>query len=367
MVADACAASYTADINLVSGNTATGIVRERVDSLGSPISGTWSRVADEISEARVIIDTTGDCGAQLNRWRSYLGFIELAINRGAETVWAGPITDIAQSRRGRPATVSARDIGYWLSRAQLWGTGYTGTGDVATLAQAALTQSLTTASIPGATFRVDSGLIRANWAWAAVGETIAYEVTEPSTTPLAVLDDLTDYGLTWTVAAYRLLGGPRPAGASVPTETVTDQDFTDELDVSVSIDDLTTHATAENNAGTRRSSNVAGDQLPRLETVVNTGDTANVDSLRVAARRALFWPARPVIASPSGRMLREPNFARAIPGRVVWEVQTEFLGQRIRQSMHLESLQVDWVADGAEDIKPGLTPIGAAVALDVAA
>lgn len=365
MVADACVASYTADINLVSGNTATGITRERVDSLGAPISGTWSRVADEVSEARVVIDTSGDCGAQLNRWYPYMGFIELVINRGAETVWAGPVTAIGQSQRGQPAIVEARDIGYWLERARLWGTGYTGTGDVATLAQGALTTSLTAPGFPGTTFRRDSGLIMQNWGWSAVGESIAYIEDDPSATPRAVLDDLTAYGLTWTVAAYRLLGGPRPGVDAVPVETVHDQDFTDELDVSVSIDDITTHATAENTAGTRRSSNVAGTQLPRLETVVDAGEVTDADSIRVAARHALNWPVRPVIASPDGRMLREPDFSRALPGRVVWEVQTEFLGQRIRQAMHLESLQVDWVADGAEDIKPGLTPIGTAVPVDV--
>lgn len=364
MVADACVSSYTADINLVSGTTATGITRERVDSFGAPISGTWSRVADEISEARILLDTSGDCGAQLNRWYPYMGFIELVINRGTETVWAGPVTAIGQPRRGQPATVVAQDIGYWLTRAQLWGTGYTATGDVATLAQGALTASLTTASIPAATFRRDSGLVMANWAWSPVGESITYAQTNPATTPLAVLGDLVDYGLTWTVAAYRLLGGPRPDIDAVPTETVHDQDFTDELDVSVSIDDLTTHATGVNTDGTRRSSNVTGDQLPRLETVIDAGETTDVNTIRAAARRALNWPVRPVIASPDGRMLRDPDFSRAIPGRVVWEVQTEFLGQRIRQSMHLESLQVDWVADGAEDIKPGLTPIGTAVPID---
>lgn len=365
MVADACVASYTADINLVSGSTAGGdIVRERVDSLGLPISGSWTRVADEISEARILVDVSGDCGRQLNRWYPYLGFIELVINRGAETVWAGPITDIAQSKRGFPATVVAQDIAYWLARARLWGTGYTATGDVAAVAQGALTQSLTTTGFPAVNFRRDSGLIMANWAWSNVGESIAYEVTDPSTTPLAVLGDLTDYGLTWTVAGYRLLGGPRAAIDSVPTETVTDQDFTDELDVSVSIDDLTTHATGENNDGIRRSSNVAGTQLPRLETVVDAGEVTDPDTIRAGARTALNWPVRPVIASPDGRMMREPNFSRALPGRVVWEVQTEFLGQRVRQSMHLESLQVDWVADGAEKIKPGLVPIGTAVPID---
>lgn len=366
MVADACIASYTADINLVSGTTAAGITRERVDSLGSPIRGTWSRVADEISEARVVIDTTGDCGAQLNRWYPYLGYIELVINRGAETVWAGPITDLGQPGRGRPATVVAQDVGYWLDRAQIWGgaAGFTGSGDTAAVAQAALTQSLTL-GLPPDRFRLDSGLIMAHWGWTNVGETITYEQSDPSTKPLAVLDDLTAYGLTWTVAGYRFLGGPRPAIDAVPVETVHDQDFTDELDVSVSIDDITTQATAQNNAGSRLSANVAGSQLPRLETVVAVGDVTGAATMRAGARRALNFPARPVIASPSGRMLREPDFSRALPGRVVWEVQTEFLGQRIRQSMHLESIQVDWVADGAEDIKPGLTPIGTAVPIDV--
>lgn len=365
MVETACAAQYTADINLVTGTTSTGIQRQRVESLGAPISGTWSRVADQISEAVITVDVAGDCGAQLARRAPYLGFIELVIARDGQVVFAGPITDIAQSSRGRPARIAARDIAYWLTGAVLGVGGFTGSGDLTTQAVSMLTKALTTGPAPGI-FRRDSGLILDNLGTASAGISADYLNDDRFATPDAALGDLVAMGLTWTVVNYRLLLGGRPDVDTVPVETVTDDDFTDDLETSVSIDDLVTYAwaTSSDDATPPRSAYVSGDQLPRLTAVVDAGDSTAESALRAAARSALFWPARPVIASPDGTMLRVPDFTRAIPGRVVWEVQTEFLGQPIRQAMHLESVQVDWSAEGSEDIKPGLTPIGTAVPID---
>lgn len=367
MAAGQCTAEYTADINLVSGTTSSGVQRERIESLGAPIRGTWSRVADEVSEASIQVDTRGDCGAQLARLRSYLGYIELVINRNGQTVWAGPITSITQDNRGDPATVTGQDVSFWLGddRSHIGAGGYTGSGDVAAVAAEALTQALTTGPTPSV-FRRDSGMILDYLDVAETGIVIDYETEDRFTTPEQILSDLVGLGLTWTVAKYRLMLGPRPQAGTVPTETVADQDFTQDLSTSVSIDDLVTYAwaTSSDDGVPPRAAYVDGEQLPRLVAVIDAGEVTAEATMRQAARQALFWPAQPVIASPGGNMLRVPDLSRAVPGRVVWEVQTEFLGQQLRQAMHLESIQVDWEAMGLEEIQPGLTPIGTAVAVD---
>lgn len=366
MVAPACRATYTADVNQVSGTTTAGIVRRRAVTLAEPVSGSWTRVADAVSEAVITVSTGGDCGQQLADLAPYLGYLELVLFRDGVQVWAGPITAITQERRGAPATISAADIAWWVDeqRAITGNPNWTSSGDVAAIAQAALTQILTTGPDP-ARYRRDSGLIMAHWDFATVGESIDYVNTDRFADGVSILTELVDYGLTWTVANYRLLVGPRPAIDATPVELVGPGDFDAPVQVQMRAEDLVTVGWgASSSEDLNAAAHAAGTQLPRLTAVVDAGAVTATASLRAAARTALNFPARPTLATPSGKMLRAPDFARAIPGRVVWNVVTEALGYRFTQPMHLESIQVDFTIEGPEDIKPGLTPIGTATAVE---
>jgi hypothetical protein len=366
VVAPACRATYTADVNQVSGSTTSGIVRRRAATLAEPISGSWTRVADTVSEAQIVVDTGGDCGQQLADLAPYLGYLELVLFRDGVQVWAGPITGISQDRRGDPATITGADIAWWIDeqRAITGNPNWTSTGDVAAVAQAALTQILTTGPDP-ARYRRDSGLIMAHWDFDTVGTSIAYVNTDRFADGVSILTELVDYGLTWTVANYRLLVGPRPPIDATPVEIVGPGDFDAPVQVQMRAEDLVTVAWGASSADDLNASvHVAGLQLPRLTAVIDAGDVTAPASLRAAALPHLNWPARPTVATPSGKMLRAPDFAKAIPGRVVWNVVTEALGYRFEQPMHLESIQVDFAIEGPEDIKPGLTPIGTATAVE---
>lgn len=75
-----------------------------------PKAGSWSRVRDDFSEARV--EFPGDCCGNLSKVRSWAH--EMHIVRNGEEVWVGPIHVDANCRSG--VTIIARDMWWWLNR-----------------------------------------------------------------------------------------------------------------------------------------------------------------------------------------------------------------------------------------------------------
>lgn len=111
-----------------------------VDRDGATVSGAhvltsvrWSRILDEVSSARVVINPDGDCCEQLGKVRSWRH--RLAIWRNGQPVWQGPIIRPVWSRG--QLEISAMDVLAWLDlrvpHQDMWFTGSDLTDIAATL------------------------------------------------------------------------------------------------------------------------------------------------------------------------------------------------------------------------------------------
>lgn len=348
-----CIRTYAVQINLISEGERHPLTTAPEFSVGS-----WSRVADDVSEAEILLPSSRDCNAFLAQLWPYLGMIEAAIIRDGQLVWAGLITNIATVAPAEPVVIVATDNAYPMQRRDI-GSTIDETGDPAQVADTVLNNVLSTPPAPG--LDPDPGLILASMDVEDVGESITYEVEDDTTELDAVMDDLTDYGLTWTMVNHRLLIGPRPDEETPLAEHLTEDDFTGNLAYEINLDDVVTYAVATSSDDDTANQTQAVDlpyTVPALGAVIDAGDTTSTATLQTAARRALVWPPRPTLtAQQPGELVADLDINRMIPGRVVWEIQATVLGRPVTERMALESLSVVFHEDGRETISPGLTPL----------
>lgn len=320
--------------------------------------GTWSRVADETSIAELIIESSVDCNNFLQQIWPYLGMVEIAIIRDGTLVWSGPIINIAYVSPREPVLITAADISYYTQR-RIVDTVITASADPATVAADTLQSVLSTAPATG--LDADPGLILDHLDTQTVGTTVDYENDTTTDSLYDILDDLTDYGMTWTVANHRLLLGGRADIDTAISHYVGDDNFTGDIEYEIDLDDVVTYAVAassdDDTSNQTATIDTAG-PYPALGSVIDVGDTTSSSSMQIAAQRALAWPPQPTIsAQDPGELIGEFNVDTMIPGRTLWEVGTEFLGRHITQRMVLESLSVVFRDDGTETLSPGFTPI----------
>ncbi|MFJ2882488.1 hypothetical protein ACIQGT_13780 [Streptomyces sp. NPDC093108] len=321
-----------------------------IDRDGAAVAGTdvlvsveWSRVLDDLSEAKAVIAPDADCCAALARVRTWRH--KLAIHRGTVPVWEGPITSVEWTADG--AEISAVDILGWLDRRTPHTTQEFIDHELAEVA-AWLVDDGFEPDDPGHTTTIvaPSGIRGRRSYQADVGQTGDH------------LRDLAATGIDFTALGSRILILPEGHAASLAS--LSDADFADEL---VVVEDGLALATRWVVHGKDGVKGVAGGVHPYyglIERVVEETSILDDASAEAAARSRLaasspapvFLDSQEAVLSPDAGL----DVAVLVPGWCV-DVTTTQTCRTISQALKIATVKVKEDGD-SETISLQLTPAG---------
>ncbi|MFJ8852377.1 hypothetical protein [Streptomyces sp. NPDC102437] len=323
-----------------------------IDRDGAAVAGTdvlvsveWSRVLDDLSEAKAVIAPDADCCAALSRVRTWRH--KLAIHRGTDPVWEGPITSVEWTVDG--AEISAVDILGWLDRRTPHTSQEFVDHELADVAAWLIDDGFAPDG-PGHTVTVVApSRIRGRRSYQAdVGQTGDH------------LRDLAATGLDFTALGSRILILPEDHSARVAS--LSDADFADEL---VVVEDGLALATRWVVHGKDDVVGVAGGAHPYyglIERVVEETSILDDASAEAAARSRLaascpapvFLDSQEAVLSPDAGL----DVAALVPGWCV-DVTTTQTCRTISQALKIATVKVKEDGD-SETISLQLTPAGVA-------
>ncbi|MFF4179732.1 hypothetical protein [Streptomyces sp. NPDC001750] len=321
-----------------------------IDRDGAAVAGTdvlvtveWSRVLDDLSEAKAVIAPDADCCAALSRVRTWRH--KLAIYRGTDPVWEGPITSVEWTVDG--VEISAVDILAWLDRRTPHTSQEFVDHELADVA-AWLIDDGFAPDDPGHSVEiVDPSGIRGRRAYRAdVGQIGDH------------LRDLAATGLDFTALGSRILILPEDHSARVAS--LSDADFADEL---VVVEDGLALATRWVVHGKDGVKGVAGGVHPYyglIERVVEETSILDAESATAAARSRLaasspapvFLDSQEAVLSPDAGL----DVDALVPGWCV-DVTTTQTCRTISQALKISTVKVKEDGD-SETISLQLTPAG---------
>lgn len=326
-------------------------------------SASWGRVLDDVSQAEVVLQLSGDatatccaCLAEVEPWCH-----ELHVWRNGEEVWVGPIQELEYNYD--KVTVRAKDSLAWLSvRVPQLTVNYTvstgglGAADLTTIAQAILNVALVQDD-PDYTCELD------NVYAAPTGRVEQRFFDRYNQTALEMLQDLSETGIDFTTLGRTivLVGDSDPL---TPLLILNDEHIMGELEV-------TKDGTLQGNKyfvhfEEDEGIPVESDDVPfycytRIERVRDgDGLTNGADALIAAnayAGVAAIAPRSLVI--PDGSKLTPDTpwtINEMVPGARVDAAVTRLCLQ-LTQSFRLSAVQVDYTPEDGESVGITLTPI----------
>ncbi|MFD8820868.1 hypothetical protein ACFV1C_00615 [Streptomyces sp. NPDC059605] len=321
-----------------------------IDRDGAAVAGTdilleveWSRVLDDISEARVVIASGDDCCAALSRIRTWRH--KLAIYRGTDPVWEGPIISVEWTPDG--VEISAVDILGWLDRRTPHTTQEFVDQDLADIAAWLVDDGFAPDDPGHTTTIVAPSRIRGRRAYQEdVGQTGDH------------LRDLAATGIDFTALGSRILILPEDHAARLAS--LSDADFADDL---VVVEDGLALATRWVVHGKDGVKGVAGGAHPYyglIERVVEETSILDDASAEAAARSRLaascpapvFLDSQEATLSPDAGL----DVTVLVPGWCV-DVTTTQTCRTIAQALKISTVKVKEDGD-SETISLQLTPAG---------
>lgn len=303
----------------------------------------WSRALDDISEARVRVAPDADCCASLSRIRSWRH--KLAIYRGTDPVWEGPI--VAPEWTADGVEIAAVDILGWVDRR----TPHTTQAFVAhelTEIAAWLVDDAFAPDDPGHSVQIiGPSRIRGDRAYQEdVGQSGDH------------LRDLAATGIDFTALGSKIL--ILPEGHCARVGSLTDEDFATELVVAEDGLALATRWVIHGKDGVK---GVAGGIHPYyglVERVVEETSILDNASAEAAARSRLAAsaPAPVFLDSQEARLAPDAGLdvAALVPGWCV-DVTTTQTCRTIAQSLKIAAVKVSEDSDD-EKVSLQLTPAG---------
>ncbi|MEH0579140.1 hypothetical protein QBA54_32735 [Streptomyces sp. B21-108] len=302
----------------------------------------WSRLLDEVSTARVLIQPDGDCCAALSKVRTWRH--KLAIARDGQHVWDGPIIQ-AEWRFGQ-VELWASDVLVWLDRRVPHQSITFARRDLTEIA-AWLIEDAFAPDDPGhevtlvGPARVDGGR--------------AYTVDDGQTGDH--LRDLADTGLDYTAVGSNIILLPEDWSASVGM--LTDADFPESLVVAEDGAQLATRWVVHGDSGIKGVSGGPDAYYGLLERSVEEKSVTTDESAVAAARsrRAANYPVPVFLASDEVTLSPEAavDVAQLVPGWCV-DVATQATCRPLTQRLKIAAVKVEEDGDG-ESVKVTLAPV----------
>lgn len=308
--------------------------------------GRWSRILDDISDARVTLDIgmAPECCGLLKDVRTWRH--ELVIYRDEERVWEGPITQITAGRE--TVILDARDVGVWMGRRVINGD-LTLSGDLSQVG-ALLVDNAYNRDDPNVLTYVE---VRD----AGVDGARTYETR--SAYVLDALKELAKTAIDFTVIGRKIvIGGPLTFGQL--TQLTCDH-FTGDLAV---IEDGLAAATAAVVKGDGVVGTAGGEDgyFGLIEAFAKDDAIKDQASADYAAEQLLSGANPPplFIAPGTGSSLTSTApvcVEELVPGVLV-PMRVDCTCRQAQQMMRLVGLTVDWDTDG-ETVRPLLETPGA--------
>jgi hypothetical protein len=296
----------------------------------------WSRVLTGTSEASVVVvPRAAACQELLDRAEGWA--YELAVWRGDEMVWCGPLIDKDDS--GTDVTLTARDVTAWLPR-RLVHDGYD-----TTLSDDGMDLAVVALRVLVDAFEPDDPDVIRHVSVVEAGVRINDRAVEAETVMAdAELGDLVKLGLDWTVVGRRIVvfSNRRPL-SRIPALGAAH--FTGTLPVRVAGGDVVTRCVVQG-GGVR---GVAGGVHPvyglleKLDMQTAVGDD---DDAAHAARAALYTPNMLVAGGDLGLTALAPvSIADLVPG-VQCTVAGRGAAVTVATDMLLTKVAVEWTGSG---------------------
>lgn len=316
----------------------------------------YTRLLDETSEARVTITTGGpgccDCGAladgygSLATWRH-----EVAIYRGVDLVWQGPIVRIEYGVE--QVIITARDVSAWMERR-------TPTVDFSTVGAPVDLSSIAESLIRDA-FDDDDPCVLDYLDVRDSGIVGEREYVADDAYVIEHLRELSETGVDWTVLGRRIVVAGEVAFSIAGT--LTDDDFLGGLTVIEDGMGLATRAVITGDGVTGTAGGV--DEFYGLVTLLTDSESVKDQASADAAAQQhvdASTPSPVFLTVPDDAALN-PKAAvcinELVPGSLV-TVRTGATCRTVVATLRLTRLRV-FVSEGEESIGVTLVPIGAQV------
>lgn len=178
----------------------------------------WERVLDDTSTAQVVVDGVDPgCQAKLALAKVVTFQHELALYRGTNLAWVGPVTK--RKAKGTKGTLEARDRSAWWDRRFIHAT-YNITGDLATIFLTYFNDAMGADQVVGFTCSVSATGITGN----RVIDFLDHKLAGPEMREVAKI------GIDWTINGPVCVAG----GRTIPTSqlpVITDQHLRSDPDV----------------------------------------------------------------------------------------------------------------------------------------
>jgi hypothetical protein len=339
----------------------------------------WGRVAGGVSEATITVSGATDtsmCCDQISQIQPRM--FEIRIWRDNELVWEGPITQDVETSMGGDYVLSAADVLWWgdgeSGRPNLYNLAYNDT-DPTTIAVDVLTRNLTDTYAA-----VDDYPIMLDYLYTEpVGELIDWAPGLVVTPLVDLLDELGDYGLSYTVLGRSVYLTPPADTSTAVTAQLTQEDTNSPVNITQDGD-------GTGNVGIAVRPNADSDLPPTLfitgsanspyrgaYRIVEVDEAVSNSTATRAARRAISGRAiPPMVVTMEGQAQLYPSapiqINEIIPGwtRVDFVAAgrgTEGLCKSVQQAMSFAELQVDWVP-GQEQVQVSMVPLGSPLELE---
>lgn len=309
----------------------------------------WTRVLDDTSTARVVINPEGDCCERLGEVRSWRH--SLVIWRDGELVWAGPIINV--DWRFGEVEIFAQDISAWLARRVPHSSRTFTNADLMEPAQWLIEDGFAPDD-PGHTVQVVGP--------AKVKGSRSY--TEDVGQTLDHLLDLADTGIDWTVIGKTFVLLPEDHSASVGR--LDDNDFPEGLIVAEDGTSLGTRwiVAGEEGGGVLGSAGGAHDYYGLLERYVEETSLTDVASATATAAAKLrsslpvpvFIDSQQVTISPQAAV----DVAQLVPGWCL-DITSALTCRKIGQRLKIVGVTV--IETGGEGDTPGSESVQVQVAV----
>jgi hypothetical protein len=304
----------------------------------------WSRVLDDVSTARVLINPDGDCCAALGRVRTWRH--KLAIARDGVPAWEGPIIQ-AEWRLGQ-VELWASDVLVWLDRRVPHDSIVFDGSDLTDIA-AWLIQDGFAPDDPGHSVQVlgRAGVEGGRQYQQDIGQTGDH------------LRDLADTGLDYTAVGSAIILMPETWEASVGT--LTDSDFPDGLVVAEDGSALATRVVVHGDAdsGVKGVAGGSDSYYGLLERSIEETSITTSSSAAAAARsrRGAAYPVPVFLATEEVTISPEAavEVARLVPGWSV-DVATAVTCRPLKQRLKIVAVKVEEDGDG-ESVQVTLAPM----------
>lgn len=317
----------------------------------------WSRVLDDISTARVVVQPSSDCCGQLGNVRSWRH--RLVVYRDDKYVWDGPITNV--DWRLDQVEIFAEDLLSWLARRVPHQSLAFKSTDLATIAKALIDDGFASDD-PGHTVEIVG----------AAGVQGSREYTRNVGQTLDHVKDLAEAGIDFTVIGSTIVLLPETWNERVGR--LTDADFPDGLAVSEDGTGLTTRVVVAGQQQTDSNGNVTDTVIGEAGGVdayyglhelyveqTSITDTASATSAAQALQRAgqtvpVFVDTQEVTLSPEAAI----EVDRLVPGWCL-DVTSAATCRTVAQRLKIVGVKV--TETGGSDTEPG----GESVQVQVAA